>query len=57
MTMRICVFTEPHRGASYDDQLRFVQLAEAGGFEGFFRADHYRAMVTRLPRPGRPTPG
>ncbi|MDH2424969.1 TIGR03560 family F420-dependent LLM class oxidoreductase [Sphaerisporangium sp. TRM90804] len=42
--MRVCVFTEPHRGATYDDQLRLARLAEDGGFEGFFRADHYRSM-------------
>ncbi|WP_328438724.1 LLM class F420-dependent oxidoreductase [Streptomyces sp. NBC_00444] len=53
MTLRICVFTEPHRGADYDDQLRFVRLVEAGGFEGFFRADHYQAMGTD---PGLPGP-
>ncbi|WP_210577150.1 LLM class F420-dependent oxidoreductase [Streptomyces sp. GESEQ-4] len=53
MTLRICVFTEPHRGADYDDQLRFVRLVEAGGFEGFFRADHYQAMGAD---PGLPGP-
>lgn len=53
MTMRICVFTEPHRGADYEDQLRFVRLVEEGGFEGFFRADHYQAMGED---PGLPGP-
>ncbi|WP_281156338.1 LLM class F420-dependent oxidoreductase [Streptomyces sp. HYC2] len=53
MTVRICVFTEPHRGADYDDQLHFVRLAEDGGFEGFFRADHYQAMGAD---PGLPGP-
>ncbi|MFC8089615.1 LLM class F420-dependent oxidoreductase [Streptomyces sp. NPDC057301] len=53
MTARICVFTEPHRGADYDDQLRFAQLVEACGFEGFFRADHYQAMGAD---PGLPGP-
>ncbi|MFJ8688256.1 LLM class F420-dependent oxidoreductase [Micromonospora wenchangensis] len=51
--MRVAVFTEPHRGASYDDQLRFAQLCEAGGFDGFLRADHYRAMGDE---PGLPGP-
>ncbi|WNM42651.1 LLM class F420-dependent oxidoreductase [Micromonospora halotolerans] len=51
--MRVSVFTEPHRGASYDDQLRFVRLVEETGFEGFFRADHYRAMGDE---PGLPGP-
>ncbi|WP_329019438.1 LLM class F420-dependent oxidoreductase [Micromonospora rifamycinica] len=51
--MRVTVFIEPHRGASYDDQLRFAQLCEAGGFDGFLRADHYRAMGDE---PGLPGP-
>ncbi|TWJ25872.1 F420-dependent oxidoreductase-like protein [Micromonospora endolithica] len=53
MTMRVSVFTEPHRGASYDDQLRFALAAEAAGYEGFLRADHYRAMGDD---PGLPGP-
>ncbi|MFD0784270.1 LLM class F420-dependent oxidoreductase, partial [Micromonospora azadirachtae] len=51
--MRVTVFTEPHRGASYDDQLRFAQTVEACGFEGYFRADHYQSMGTD---PGLPGP-
>ncbi|MBO4204721.1 LLM class F420-dependent oxidoreductase [Micromonospora echinofusca] len=51
--MRVCVFTEPHRGASYDDQLRFARAAEDGGFEGFLRADHYQSMGDD---PGLPGP-
>lgn len=50
--MRVCVFTEPHRGASYDDQLRFARLAESGGFEGFLRADHYQSMGADQGLPG-----
>ncbi|SCL13291.1 probable F420-dependent oxidoreductase, Rv1855c family [Micromonospora rhizosphaerae] len=50
--MRVSVFTEPHRGASYDDQLRFARLVEAGGFEGFFRADHYQSMGDDRGLPG-----
>jgi F420-dependent oxidoreductase-like protein len=53
MSMRVAVFTEPHRGASYDDQLRFARLVEAGGFDGFLRADHYQAMGDE---PGLPGP-
>ncbi|MEU2613595.1 LLM class F420-dependent oxidoreductase [Micromonospora sp. NPDC007271] len=51
--MRVSVFIEPHRGASYDDQLRFVRQAEETGFESFFRADHYRSMGDD---PGLPGP-
>ncbi|MEU7930317.1 LLM class F420-dependent oxidoreductase [Micromonospora echinofusca] len=50
--MRVTVFTEPHRGASYDDQLRFARLAEDGGFEAFLRADHYQAMGDEPALPG-----
>ncbi|NBE80799.1 LLM class F420-dependent oxidoreductase [Micromonospora rubida] len=50
--MRVAVFTEPHRGASYDDQLRFARTVEAGGFEGFLRADHYQAMDADSGLPG-----
>jgi F420-dependent oxidoreductase-like protein len=45
--MQVCVFTEPHRGATYDDQLRFAQLVEQAGFAGLFRADHYQGMGSR----------
>ncbi|HLU46007.1 MAG TPA: LLM class F420-dependent oxidoreductase [Natronosporangium sp.] len=40
--MQVCVFTEPHRGATYDTQLRFARHVEECGFTGFFRADHYQ---------------
>ncbi|GAA1632676.1 LLM class F420-dependent oxidoreductase [Actinoplanes couchii] len=42
--MRVCIFTEPHRGATYDELLTAARHAEAAGFEGFFRADHYLPM-------------
>ncbi|MBB2946255.1 F420-dependent oxidoreductase-like protein [Actinoplanes lutulentus] len=42
--MRVCIFTEPHRGATYDQLLRAALHAEAAGYEGFFRADHYLPM-------------
>ena len=42
--MDLRVFVEPQQGASYDDQLRVAQHAEALGFEGFFRSDHYLLM-------------
>jgi F420-dependent oxidoreductase-like protein len=50
--MRVCVFTEPHRGATYDDQLRLALAAENGGFEGFLRADHYQSMGADIGLPG-----
>jgi len=50
--MRISLFVEPHRGASYDDQLRLARHAEQAGFEGFLRADHYQSMGADLGLPG-----
>ncbi|WP_410815008.1 LLM class F420-dependent oxidoreductase [Micromonospora sp. 067-2] len=50
--MRVSVFIEPHRGASYDDQLRFARQVEAGGFEGLLRADHYQSMGAEAGLPG-----
>ncbi|SFK84337.1 probable F420-dependent oxidoreductase, Rv1855c family [Streptosporangium canum] len=52
MSVRVCVFTEPHRGATYDDQLRMARLAEDSGFEGFLRADHYQSMEPDGGQPG-----
>jgi F420-dependent oxidoreductase-like protein len=43
--MRLCIFTEPQNGASYDDQRRLAVLAEDAGFDGFFRSDHYVALA------------
>jgi F420-dependent oxidoreductase-like protein len=49
----ICVFTEPQQGASYDTLLAVARHAEALGFGGFFRSDHYLKMggVSGLPGP------
>ena len=38
------IFTEPQQGASYDDLLTIAQAAEALGFDGFFRSDHFLTM-------------
>lgn len=42
--MDLRIFTEPQQGATYDHQLRVARTAEACGFGGFFRSDHYLAM-------------
>jgi F420-dependent oxidoreductase-like protein len=42
MDLRIMV--EPQQGASYEQQLAVAQAAEAGGFGGFYRSDHYLRM-------------
>ncbi|MEU8813946.1 TIGR03560 family F420-dependent LLM class oxidoreductase [Actinoplanes sp. NPDC048796] len=42
--MRLVIFTEPQQGASYDDLRKVAQTAEASGFDGFFRSDHFLTM-------------
>ncbi len=42
--MRLCVFTEPQQGATYDDLLAVARRTEECGFDGFFRSDHYLAF-------------
>lgn len=51
--MDLRIFTEPQQGASYDDLLAVARAAEDGGFDAFFRSDHYLAMgdVDGLPGP------
>src|SRR4051794_2857736 len=44
MTVDLRIFTEPQQGATYDDLLRVARAAEALGFSGFFRSDHYLHM-------------
>jgi F420-dependent oxidoreductase-like protein len=38
------IFTEPQQGASYDQLLAVAKAAEDGGFDAFFRSDHYLVM-------------
>ncbi|GAA3911407.1 LLM class F420-dependent oxidoreductase [Microbacterium invictum] len=42
--MEYTIFTEPQQGFTYDDQLAFAHAAERGGFDAFFRSDHYMRM-------------
>ena len=42
--MKLRIFVEPQLGASYDQQLRMAQAAEAAGFDAFFRSDHFLTM-------------
>ncbi|HEU0168821.1 MAG TPA: LLM class F420-dependent oxidoreductase [Chloroflexota bacterium] len=51
--MDLRIFTEPQQGASYDKILAVARAAEQGGFDAFFRSDHYLAMggVSGLPGP------
>jgi F420-dependent oxidoreductase-like protein len=38
------IFIEPQQGASYDQLLAVARATEDGGFDAFFRSDHYLAM-------------
>ncbi|HVB70800.1 MAG TPA: LLM class F420-dependent oxidoreductase [Acidimicrobiales bacterium] len=51
--MELRIFIEPQQGATYDDILAIARAAEEGGFNGFFRSDHYLKMgaVSGLPGP------
>src|SRR5580700_2367620 len=42
--MKLRIFVEPQQGASYAQQLAVAQAAEAGGFDAFFRSDHFLTM-------------
>lgn len=55
MDFRIMI--EPQQGASYDEQLAVARATEDGGFDGFFRSDHFHAGVIPAlgPRPPGPT--
>jgi F420-dependent oxidoreductase-like protein len=51
--MDLRIFTEPQQGADYETLLAVARAAEDGGFDAFFRSDHYLKMgdVTGLPGP------
>lgn len=42
--MRFALMIEAQQGLSYEDQLSLARRAEAGGFEAFFRSDHYASF-------------
>jgi F420-dependent oxidoreductase-like protein len=46
------IFIEPQTGATYGDQLRVAQTAEAAGYDAFFRSDHFLAMGGASGEPG-----
>jgi alkanesulfonate monooxygenase len=51
--MDLRIFCEPQQGASYDQMLALALASEDGGFDAFFRSDHYVKMgaVSGLPGP------
>jgi F420-dependent oxidoreductase-like protein len=42
--MDLRIFTEPQFGATYAAQLAVARAAEAGGFDAFFRSDHWQTF-------------
>ena len=42
--MRFALMIEPQQGLSYGDQVAIAKRAEANGFEGLFRSDHYQSF-------------
>ena len=42
--MRVALMTEPQQGLSYLEILDIARAAEAAGFEGFFRSDHFTSF-------------
>lgn len=51
--MDLRIFCEPQQGASYEQILALARASEEGGFDAFFRSDHYLKMgdVSGLPGP------
>jgi F420-dependent oxidoreductase-like protein len=51
--MELRIFVEPQQGADYEALLAVARAAEAFGYGGFFRSDHYLKMgdVSGLPGP------
>jgi F420-dependent oxidoreductase-like protein len=52
--MQLRIFTEPQQGATYDQLAALARLAEALGFDAFFRSDHFLVMGEQSD--GRPGP-
>src|SRR3954462_8382354 len=50
--MQLRIFTEPQRGAPYDDLAAVASAAESLGFDAFFRSDHYLKMGNVSGQPG-----
>ena len=42
--MRFVLMIEPQQGLTYGDQVAIAKAAEANGFEGLFRSDHYSSF-------------
>ena len=42
--MKLRIFVEPQQGAGYEQLLTVAKAAETGGFDAFFRSDHFLTM-------------
>ena len=42
--MKLRIFVEPQQGATYQQLLAVAKETESGGFDAFFRSDHYLTM-------------
>ncbi|MGA2305975.1 MAG: LLM class F420-dependent oxidoreductase [Acidimicrobiales bacterium] len=42
--MKVRIFVEPQQGATYEQLLAVARATEEGGFDAFFRSDHYLSM-------------
>jgi F420-dependent oxidoreductase-like protein len=42
--MQLRIFTEPQQGATYEQLLAVARATEDGGFDAFFRSDHYMTI-------------
>ena len=49
--MRSALMLEPQQGMSYADQLAAARHAEAGGFDAFFRSDHFASFPGEAGQP------
>ena len=49
--MRFVLMLEPQQGMSYADHLAIAQRAEAAGFDGLYRSDHYESFPGSNDRP------
>lgn len=49
--MRFALMIEAQQGLSYEDQLAIVRRAEDGGFEAWFRSDHYASFPGNSDQP------
>jgi F420-dependent oxidoreductase-like protein len=50
--VRLRIFVEPQQGSTYEQLIAVARTAEEGGFDGFFRSDHFLAIGAADGLPG-----